>query len=370
MKKTAAFILAAALVLSCLSGCGRYEKDTVMEVNKSPVSWDELMYWIGQSQTELQQYYGLYGEEIEWSGQCLADESLTCAQWVIERAKMSATQVHALISNALENGVVITEEDEAEIEEMLSQNIESYCGKGATESDFESFIKPAYYSLDYYKEMLRTNYYYTGLTEKLYGVNGEKLADTDILAYAKDNNYSALTYIMLSLTDDSGNSLGEQGINRVKQQAESLAEEINAIENGSERPEKFNELKNEFCQDPSKTTYPDGYCFAADKAEGDIETAATDLEEYEISEPVLTDDGCYIVMRIPVSVSAYCRDGNGLPISLRTVVSKAMLDKKIGEWIEAADTKMVGKYKKFDFTSLFDENGFNYQNYKEFSVNK
>lgn len=209
-------------MLPCLTGCGKYEDDTVMEVNSTPVSWDELAYWMGKAQDELRQYYSMFGEEPAWSEPCLLDDSMTCAQWAVGQAKNSAVQVHVLISKAIENDVEITEEDEAEMKAAIAGEIKTYCGEDATEEDFESFIKAGYYTLDYYRQSIRTRYYYNGLLEKLYG------------------------------KDDTA--------------------------------------------------------------------------------------------------------------------SREKLDEMIGEWFEEAETETVGKYKKFDFTSLFDENGYNYMSFEEFSA--
>lgn len=84
-----------------------------------------------------------------------------------------------------------------------------------------------------------------------------------------------------------------------KAKADEIYKELAAITDQSELMKRFAELKEEYCEDTGKTTYPDGYTFTEGKMVPEFENAVKALEAYEVSEPVQSDYGYHIILRLP-----------------------------------------------------------------------
>ena len=84
-----------------------------------------------------------------------------------------------------------------------------------------------------------------------------------------------------------------------KAKADEIYKELAAITDQSELMKRFAELKEEYCEDTGKTAYPDGYTFTEGKMVPEFENAVKALEAYEVSEPVQSDYGYHIILRLP-----------------------------------------------------------------------
>lgn len=356
MKKIIALALAALMALFCLSGCGtKYAKDTVMTVNGSELSWDEYMYWLGYATDTIAQKYSYAGTTLDYTNS--EDISL-----IFKSAKEAATQQHVIIAKAAELGIEV---DEDEVNDIVQNYITSYCGEDASEEDFEELLKDSYSTLETFKTMIAANFLYTDIINSMYGEGGADISDEDIQSYATDNEYITATHILLLTTDEEGGELSDYQKSKLEKKAQGFVSELQAIDDDEERLERFNELKAEYCEDPGKESYPDGYCFTTNKMYEAFDTAARELGEYEVSDVVETDAGYHVIMRLPLTGDDLCSSSSGSPTPLRAIVAENLFAVEFDRWLESPEVNFVGKYKNYPFEGLFDENGFNYVTYKE-----
>lgn len=357
MKKIIALVLATITALFCLAGCSQRNSDTVMTVNGSEVSWDEYMYWIGYATNQLDQYYSYTGSATDYTDSETTDI-------ILKDAKKAIVEQHVIFAKAEELGL---KADEEKVDEVISDYIKYYCGEDGTEEDFAELIKDSYATVDTFKSMVRSNLLYTDIINKMYGENGADISKEDVQAYAKDNDYITASHILLLTTDEEGNELSKKEQAKLEKQANGFVKELRAIDDDKKRLKRFNELKAEYCQDTGKESFPDGYCFTTGTMVEAFDTAARALDKYEVSDVVKSDYGFHVIIRLPLTGKDLCNSSDGYPVALSALIAEEKFNEQFDKWVADAKTEFVGKYKNYDFSSLFGEDGFNYINYEDFS---
>ncbi len=357
MKKIISLVLAALMALFCLTGCSQKSSDTVMTVNGDEVSWDEYMYWIGYATNQLNQYYSYNGSATDFTDSTTTDI-------IFKDAKSALTEQHVILAKAAEMGLTV---DEEEVSEVINNYISYYCGEDGTEEDFAEVLSESYATVDTFKSMIESNFLYTDIINELYGENGANISEDDIKAYADENDYITATHILLLKTDDEGEELSEKEQAKLKAQAQGFVDELNGIKDDAKRLERFNELKAENCQDTGKESYPDGYCFTTGTMVEEFDTAARELGEYKVSEVVESDYGYHVIMRLPLKGTDLCSSQDGYPMALSALVAQEQFTAQFEQWVKDARVELVGKYKNYDFSSLFTEEGFQYVSFADVS---
>ena len=110
---------------------------------------------------------------------------------------------------------------------------------------------------------------------------------------------SANHILIMTKDPSTGEELSDTDKADKKAKADEIYKELAAITDQSELMKRFAELKEEYCEDTGKTTYPDGYTFTEGKMVPEFENAVKALEAYEVSEPVQSDYGYHIILRLP-----------------------------------------------------------------------
>ena len=138
----------------------------------------------------------------------------------------------------------------------------------------------------------------------------------------------------------TGEALDEETVAEKKAQAESLVEELNAIEDKEQLVERFRELKEEYCEDNGKTAFPDGYVFLPGEMVEEFENAALALEEYAVSEPVESPYGYHIILRLPLDADAIIAySSTGEAMTAREYFANDDYSKKLTAYLEAMEAE-------------------------------
>lgn len=178
-------------------------------------------------------------------------------------------------------------------------------GEEGTEEDFQEYLDSLYRSREAYDRTNMANYINMQNFSESYGLKGEKVSDEQAIGYLEENGYVYANHILLATMDlTTGEALDEAAVAQKKAQAESLVEELKAIDDHEQLVERFKALKEEYCEDTGKTAYPDGYLFQTGDMVEEFESAALLLEEYGVSEPVESPYGYHIILRLPLDADA------------------------------------------------------------------
>ena len=307
-----------------------HEPDEIVATcNGRDVHWDEYFYWVSYNAAQVENYINsmatYYGMEVSWDDPWGQDTDQSFAEYVPASAEEQIKQVNCIEDFAAENNVVLSDDTLAEIEEQLKSTITSTCGEDATEEDFNEYLDQVYMTRALYDRMNQINYLYQQGYTQLYGENGELVDDAAAIAYLEDNEYISANHILLMTMDSAtGEALDEETIAAQEQKAREIAAELQAIEDPQQLLDRFADLKEEYCEDTGKVTYPDGYTFTPGTMVTEFEDACNALADYQVSDPILTSYGYHIIIRLPLDpdkIVEYSYEGT--PLNARSLAANA-----------------------------------------------
>ncbi len=295
-------------------------EEIVATVDGQDVTWGEYFYLFFSQAKQIENHFGMmanyYGAAPDWTDQVEEDSSDTFADLPAQGVESTLRQIRSIESMSEKAGVELTDEQLAAIREQEEQDILGAVGEGKTAEDFNAYIETIYLPRALYDRMNRVNFLYRQGFVQAYGENGELVEDGTALQYLADNEYMAATHILLMTIDPSNfEALDEEAAAAKKAQADEIAAELQAIEDDAERLRRFAELKEEFCEDTGKAVYPDGYVFLPGTMVAEFENTVLSLDEFQVSDPVQSDYGWHVIMRLPLDpdgVIEYSNDGVAL----------------------------------------------------------
>ena len=278
--------------------------DVVAEIDGRDETWGSYFYSLYSQCGQIENYFNMmamyYGYGMDWLDP-VDDEGTTYADAALENAELVLVQTAAIEGFAEKNGITLDESDEAAIEEQRAEHIASM-GEGVTAEEFYEHLESIYLPRDYYERILQENRLYQKMLGELYGENGEKVSEEDAVKYLEENGYVSAVHILLGTTDqETFAELTDEQKAEKRAQAETLIEELRAVENEEDRHALFLSKMEEISEDTGKALYPDGYTYTAGTMVTEFEDAVNALEEFEVSDVVETDYGYHIIMRLPLS---------------------------------------------------------------------
>ena len=325
--------------------------EIVGDVDGRPVTWGDYYYWLCDMGQQAESYIytmALYGQRLDWNDKISADSEQTFAEYVVQLAQDCIRQLCTVEAVAEENGAALKAEDETALAEQLAQDIVDACGEGASEEDFYAYLEENRISREMYDRLGKLNYLFQNTYTDLYGENGEKVSEEDAIAYLEDGNYLCAAQILfLTLDMNTYETLDEAILEQKLEQAKAISDELRAIEDKDERVKRFAELKEQYCEDTVKSVYPDGYLFVAGTMLTEFEESIKALEEYEVSEPVISGSGYHVVMRLPLSADMAIYN-NGA--SARSVYASAQFSAMMSGRIEQSVLTLSDELAAFDLT--------------------
>lgn len=327
-----------------------YEPDTVMmTINGIEVTWAELFYWYYYDVSSLEAYFG---EITDWDAAPAFDETTTYREYVTSNALDTLKQYCALASKAGDMGVSLDEEDLAAIDEAWAASVESY-GEG-DEAAFIEYLESLFLSESLYRHINEVHALYTKVFEEIYGPNGEKLDETEVLAKAEDEGYMRAKHVLFRTTNDSGEALTEEEIAQKKADAEAVQAELAAITDPAALEARMDELIAEKSEDTGSSYYPDGYTFLPGEMVEPFETAVSGLENGGLSGVVESTHGYHVILRLPLSpqviVQVVSEDQTH---SLAYVVAQRLYGEATTAWADESEVVFTKEYEEMDIAALF-----------------
>ena len=325
--------------------------ETVLTVNGKAESWGDYFYFLA-SQVDyveelLVRLYANYGAELLWSD--VAEGERTYADLAVSGAEDALRQLAAIEGFAKDNDVELTEEDRQILAQQLAQDMAARCGENATEEAFEKALAKSHMSRAMYDRITAGNLLYQEGFRKFYGEHGEAVPEETVLQYLEDNGYVSASHILLLTMDPkTGEKLDEAQVAEKAETARRLAEELQAIEDPEERLARFNERKEEYCEDTGKALYPAGYTFTPRTMAAEFEAACGELAPFEVSDPVETRYGYHIIMRLPPEADALLFAGSGSPVTARTAVANLEYEKRLQEYADGLELAYAEGFEKPD----------------------
>lgn len=269
MKKFRFSALLAASVLLCagFGGCAA----------KQPLAGDTVLLTIDGNAVTVDEYRADYlaakvqfdgGDEAYWKDHAADKE-------VLKTSVLAQMQNRRAVETLLaENNVELTEDDKASVTEQL-QSLKSYLGG---EENYRKALEENYLTEESYRELIelsqRRNRY-------IYETEKEKI----------QKNFVRAKHVLVSFDKVADDEAADRREKLAK------AQDIAArAKNG----EDFDALVREYGEDPGMEREPGGYYFTTGKMVKSFEETTFALQENEISDPVETDYGYHIILRLPM----------------------------------------------------------------------
>ncbi|MBR6709659.1 MAG: peptidylprolyl isomerase [Clostridia bacterium] len=276
--RVVALLLVAAFLLV---GCGEIkpvepsEEDlvVVMQADDVPICYDEMRYYTRNLKDQMAVYYG----DI-WAN---ADAAAPYVQELTDSVMSMARYNAAVLSLCAEFGISI---DEEKIQEGVQAEVEALVEELGSFSKYKEALA-SYYMTD------RLFRYITGVTlcenELFYAMLDLDIineSDEAVQAYFATDDFIRTLHIFIS--NDEGESVDAN-----RKRAEEALQKLN-------EGAKFTTTIGNYSEDFYMTT-TDGYYFSRGEMKQVYEDAAFALEENTYSDVIETEEGFYIIQRLP-----------------------------------------------------------------------
>ncbi|MBQ9685603.1 MAG: peptidylprolyl isomerase [Oscillospiraceae bacterium] len=325
-------------------------QETVLSVDGKAESWGDYFYFLASQINEMERllvrYYANYGAELLWSDTADADGN-TFADLALSGAEKGLLQLTAIEGFAAENAVELTEESRQDMARQLASDMKAYCGEAAMETAFDAYLAAHDMNRSLYDRILMSQALYREGFHRLYGDGGELLEEETALRYLEDNGYISANHILLATVDPlTGEKLEEAVIAEKADAARRLAAELQAIEDPAERLQRFAQFKEAYCEDAGKTIYPEGYTFTPHTMAADFERVCKELEPYAVSDPVQSNYGYHIIMKLPPDADALLFNSSGDPITARAAAASIEYDERLQAYTDGLKMEYAEGFEK------------------------
>ncbi len=262
----------------------RAPEEIVMTVDGREISWQEYFYYYYTLAANCENNFTkmMYeGVAVGWSSEADA-EGNTYAQLLAPSAENLLRRDLAAEQLAEENGIRLTEEDQAELQAAHQEDLDYIASQGYGEERFFEALEPLYMNETVYWRLLRRPLLYEACNQALVGEKGEKLPEELVLDWMEKEGYLSVDRIRIPAGEGAA------------AQAEELARELQSEEDPAAREALFLERKAELD--------PEGASYVATQTWIDpaIFERASALEPGQVAEPLELDGDWYVILRRPL----------------------------------------------------------------------
>lgn len=310
-------------------GANDFSADTlILTVDSDPVRWPEFLFWLKYIQKYYVRYHNL-DKITDWSAK---QNGMSLKEFFLSTAVGYATKDRAIEAKAEELGIGLTADDLAEIQKQRESNLRIY----GSRSEYLIIVNRMYVSEQVFDYLTKIDYVSKHLFKQLYGANGEKCTNEDISAFVKKKGFMCTKYIFLSNTDTRGDKLSAEKLAENQKLLQSI---LTQLDISKAALTLFDTLMTKHSNERALLNFPDGRLIESGGIGAEFENAYWKLEEKKYSGIVETDNGCYIILRLPIFPDMTADSAGN---TLRYVTAYEHLFKS---QVEAWSAKMNVKYE-------------------------
>ena len=324
MKKLISTLLVLTLLLSLMAGCGKPAENPeaaadpaydavptifyditgipqdqiVMTVGETEVPAELYFYWVCYVCSSLEynimsEYsnYGMYGScvdretmTVDWTS---SYANMPLVEYALAQAEDTIKYYMSIEELAAEKNAGLTTANRVDIENAFRSAVEEMGGGDA----FINYLNMLGISRASFDRISAASYLYMNLLDLVFQEGSDLY-----LEEADYNNYATYADHILIATQNmqNGEMLTQQQRVEKLQLASDLVDQIRAADDPIA---KFEELANEYSEDPGRESNPTGYIYTPGTMVAEFEAAASNLLPGEISDPVQSDYGFHIILR-------------------------------------------------------------------------
>ena len=125
-----------------------------------------------------------------------------------------------------------------------------------------------------------------------------------------------------------------------------------AVYSEADREALFDEMMQQYSEDPGLERYPDGYCFEPGMVVQEFEDGVAALDVGEISDIVESSNGYHILLREPVTPEDGVLMNTPEVYSLRYTAAVYQFNELYNGWLNEADVAYTSDFENFDIASI------------------
>jgi hypothetical protein len=372
-KKWVSMLLALALGLSLLSGCGgtaeptdsaageetetvewdfaaardALDSDTVMlTVNGVDVTWDGCCYWLVSLLAGVDP-----GSIPSWKGAVGNGSSYTYEEYFRMLAEEYAAQFAVMESMAAAAGSSLTAQDQEKLEKNWDLEVETY-GDGSEES-FLEYLDSLCLSREYYDTINRAVVLNQRRFADTYGALGENVSDADVEQFITDQGYSLCLRIHFGAADPEGTERTEEELEEKRLELEGYLAELQPLAGTEAVTESFRTLMEEHTED-TDAVGSTGYLISPTETDDTALIQAVEkLGTYEMA-VADTADGVDLLLRLPLTPDTVVgTNADGDTLDMHYYMAAWLDDNTLTEALEAREVSYSEAWENLDFDVLF-----------------
>lgn len=331
------------------------DNEVVLSIYGEEVLWEDYYAWTYMNAKQVEAFFQqmalYYGMAADWEGSIGDGSGMTYAQLPVAAAEDTLLRVIAIDKMAADKGVELSEESKAALEdEALAVDA---LGEGATVEELVDALAEMHMSLDTYKRISRANFLYTDILNVEFGADCEKVTDEECGAWLEEQGYMAANHILFIINDKAtGETVDEATAAEKKAKADEVYAELSAITDVEELLARFKELKEEYDEDTGKVSYPDGYTFTSGTMVSEFEDTVLALEDYQVSEPVMSTYGWHVIMRVPLGTENLLTDSDGNLVPASWLYAQQKLGKELESYMDVNLIEYAEGFETPDLTKF------------------
>jgi hypothetical protein len=327
-----------------------YPPDTLMlTVGGIEFGWSKLYSFLFAAIADVANTTGALPD---WS--LPEDDGLSYKDYIITSTLDNISTYAAIEYGAKTLGVALSDEDRAEIAFERESTVSQFGGEG----EFAAALKEYGMTEETYAYRVSIEFIAQRTIEALYGENYEKITDEEAAKYIESEDFLMAKHILI-LTgneDEEGNRVPMSDAEKAvaKERADAIYAQLKAYK-GDDFESYFDTLMNENSQDAGGLALnPGGYLFQAEDMVPQFEAGTRALGIGEFGEPVESDFGYHIILRLPIDYDATPMRYSGYEgYTIRSFVASDDYDTKLQFWKTEMTATYTPEYDAFDITKVF-----------------
>ncbi|MDR2606595.1 MAG: peptidylprolyl isomerase [Oscillospiraceae bacterium] len=316
----------------------------LFSIDGNPVYEAEFRLWVNQALA----YQGIDpAGEVDWE-MAVPNSILSLRDYIKSEAEQSARIYRAVILNAEDMGLELSEEDQEYIDNIK----EEYMGYlNGDEQAYLQYLADAGLNEELLKYTETVSILYQKIQQQL--LADGSVTDEEALTLGEESGVLRAKHILIKFPESvDGSAPTDEQKQETLAKAQEIYAQLAAITDKDALLNGFDTQMQELSEDPGKVSNPDGYQFV----EGVMVQSFTDttaaLAFNEISEPVDIEYGYSIILRLPLVpdmevMSAYSSGG-----TLRDGAANVAIQEEINEWAESLTIATTVEYDNLDIPSF------------------